>query len=322
MLRKTVILFAFTLSAPVFADEKNPQPYIDYLKKEIEPEHEGNSTFLEMQKRRIEEESPTDKTPGSFTEKLRASDPLRENNSEAYTEKEKLKLEPKEEKSAIEAVMEGHSELNAKKTGNIHHAFGLRYGLGLSRDVSASGGGPFKDIYGNTYAPDLSLFYEFQPFHSEWFGNIGFMGMGGVGYYHGLGQFASTIRSPSGGTFPSTSNVKFQFFTLPVTVAVNYRFNLFRVLRPFIYVGPTVIGYVEKRNDGGETRRGYSKGLLVSTGVSVLLDWMSPGDAWDLYASHGVHHYYFTLEYSRLSTLAGDVNVAINGIVAGIAFEY
>ena len=111
---------------------------------------------------------------------------------------------------------------------------------------------------------------------------------GGMSYFHGLGVFAQPLEIPqpggtsSGKLFSNQSNTKYQFFAAPVTVGLDYRFNLFRFLRPYIIAGPTVVGYVEMRNDATPGSHGHSEGFLVAAGASLLLDWMSSEGSWDL----------------------------------------
>jgi hypothetical protein len=150
------------------------------------------------------------------------------------------------------------------------------------------------------------------------------VGSVGLGYYHGNGNFAVDLAKPdgSGEFFGTASRTKFQFFTLPVMAGLSYRFNLLRILRPYVMAGPTLIGYVEMRNDSKEGNRGYSTGVYFSGGVSILLDWISKTSSWELYSNEGVKHYYLTIDYSRLSTLSGDVSVAVSGVYAGLTFEF
>jgi hypothetical protein len=86
--------------------------------------------------------------------------------------------------------------------------------------------------------------------------------------------------------------------------------------------GPALIGYLELRNDDGRTRYGESRALFLSGGVSILLDWISRGSSWDLYAEHKIKHYYLTVDYSRLSTFSGDLSATVSGINAGLTFEF
>lgn len=340
---------AFTSGRAVLAQENSAegesvQPYIDSVKEELDETHpvpkHGAESYIESIQKKLREEDPDQELSsqdpnGGYIDQLRrdypeklAPPPAAPDGAlvQPYIDAQKLELEPKESGGAIQAVKDGTSELKARRDGNIHHAFGLKYGASLTRNITAPAGtaaNNFNDIYGANYAPDLSFFYEYQPFHSEWLGNIGIIGMAGVGYFSGNGRYPFALNKPGGGQFGLTAaSSRVQFFSLPVTVGVDYRFNLFRILRPYVMVGPTAIGYLEIRLDGGSSFRGVSSGFLAQAGVSLLLDWLSRGASWDAYAEHGIKHSYLTLDYTRLTTFSGDVNFAVDGIVAGLAFEY
>jgi hypothetical protein len=321
------VLTLFAFCTPVFA-EPTGQPYIDQLKLEMKkkekPGAEESESYIESIQKKLKKERPTEDSSTSYIEKLRASDPIQlENNpEESYTAAEKLKMAPQEEGGAIQALNEGRAELHPKKKGEIRNALGLRYGAALTRNFTSSSARNFNTIYGSSYAPDISLFYEYQPFHSERYGNIGIFGMGGIGYYHATGQFGFALPKPEGGTFPLATDVRFQFFTLPVTLGLDYRFNLFHYLRPYIMAGPTVIGYVELRNDPINGNRGNSRGLFVSVGTAIMLDWIFGSNTWSMYTNYGFKHTYLTIDYTRLNTFSGDISFDLSGFYAGMTFEY
>ncbi|MEK6704244.1 MAG: hypothetical protein AABZ06_00485 [Bdellovibrionota bacterium] len=309
-----------------FCNLPSNQPYIDSLKEELNVNDESES-FINSVKKKFQQEENS--TTSSYIEELKATDANsgRTDESTGYTEKEKAKLSTTPTGGAIEALNQGRSQLHARIEGDIRHALGVRIGTSTIRDITASAGAGlrfFNDVYGTGWAPDITFMYEFQPFHSEWFGNIGLVFGAGVAYYSGYGSFQFQLTNAQDGNspFPATSHTKFQFFSVPLTAALDYRLNLFRVFRPFILAGPTVISYFESRNDSVSGHRGRSTGLLFSGGVAVLLDWFSKSSAWDLYAEHSVKHYYMTLEYNRISPLSGGVRFAVSGIYAGLTFEY
>jgi hypothetical protein len=290
-----------------------------------------SESYTETIRKKLDSQKPDDTSGKSYIEKLRESDPLRikESESENYSDKEKQKLEPQPEGGAIQALKEGHSELQARKEGKIHHAFGIRYTDGslTSRDYTLSNPAKsFSDIYGGNYSPEVSVFYEYQPWHSEWYGNLGFVAIAGVGYFHALGKLGTTLPKPDGsGNFDITTGVKLQFFTIPVTVGLSYRFNLFKYVRPYVMAGPTVIGFLENRSDNSEDRpnnRGNSRAFTFSAGTAILLDWISGKDDWNMYQNYTIKHYYITLEFMKVTTFSGDVDFNSSGFVAGFAFEY
>lgn len=314
-----------------FNSQPSKQPYIDEILHEIHEKDSkpknpdskvGRYPFLDA----IQEKLQAEKPAGSFIEEFKATDvPPEENRDENYTEKLRSEMEPKNQFGAIQAYNEGKSDLEFKRPGNIHNAMGFRYSVSANREIKLDGNrAAFDNIYAGIYAPEFAVFYEYQPFHSEWLGNIGIVGSVGVDYFYGVGQFGRQIRKPGNtGYFPVDSRTKVQFFTLPITLGINYRFNLLRILRPYAMIGPTLVGYLESRNDGGPTYRGHAEGFTTSLGVSILLDWISRGSTWDLYSQYAVKHYYLTLDYTRLTPFSEeDVSIRFEGISAGLTFEY
>lgn len=330
--------FLFILIAAGTYAEDSPQPYINRLKEGLESggasDSQTSESYTEREKRKLEEQKTSSQIEqGKYIEHLKQYDSP-EKTSEttgSYLEQEKAKLlEEKSKKAtgseegAIAKAKTGRSKLEPQKEGKIRNALGFRLGASTNRTLTTDSARSFETVYGNSWTADLQTFYEFQPFHSEWFGNIGFFIQGGLSYNEGSGAFTRQIPLPNGqaGTFDTASRTRFNFFTLPLSVGADYRFNLLRILRPFVMVGPSLIGYIESRNDEASGNRGFSKGYYFSVGTSLMLDWLMSESSWDLYAMHEVKHYYLALEYARLATLSGDVNFSINGFYLGIIYEY
>ncbi len=319
------LIASVALYSSAFAESNSP--YIDRLKNKLGPAEESPESYTEQQKREIPSKDPFE----GYTERLKQSHPHLSPSpeGESYSEKQRLRLEPKDQGGAIQAVNEGRSELHLIKKGSIHQAFGMRVGASLNSNFDATSGVKgidFASIYGGNFSPDLSFFYEYQPFHSEWFGNFGFIGMAGVSYYHGYGRFTETLRraTPSGlgEEFPLSSRTKFQFFVVPLSVALDYRFNLLRFVRPFIMAGPTLALYAETRSDSKKGNRGYSKAFFTTVGAAIPINWLSKESDWNLYNDYQIKRFSLTLEYSRMQSVASDVNFTISGILAGLTFEY
>jgi hypothetical protein len=239
---------------------------------------------------------------------------------ESYIEKRKAQLPPVAEGSGLEI-----KDLQLKRPGAIHHAVAVKIGASMTRNIQSSAAyRSFADVYGSGWNPNVLLTYEFQPFHSEWFGNVGFVLGTGVAYQGGQGAFQYNLENPAapGTYFGSSSRTKFQFFAVPLLAGVNYRFNLLRVLRPYVQFTPTLIGYKEARSDGQTGNRGYSKGFYANGGVNILLDWMDRKATWSLYETQGVKHYYLTVDYSQLTTFASEVSFNVSGVSAGLTYEF
>lgn len=318
------------------AQEPSVSPYIDSLREEMRQEHpveepardaSDPEPYIQSIKKQMRENGPGPAVPEQgYTEQLKKELGLEPKNEPSYSEQLKSSLPPTPEGGAIEAVNAGRSELHAKREGEIHNAAGIRIGASLTRSITATASGiqgaNFSDVYGNGYEPDVTFFYEYQPWHSEWYGNLGFMASLGIGYYGGAGVFAVALKNPNGVPFGSTSHVQTQFFDVPTIVGLDYRFNLFKYFSPFVSAGPAAIGFYETRNDGGPSHTALSYGVYTGAGVSILMDWMSKVASWDLYSEHGIQHYYLTVEYDNISTFAGAVSFQVSGAFAGFTFEF
>lgn len=305
--------------------ETSTQPYIDKLKQSLPEEKSSGSSsqpFIDSQKSKLES-APS---PQGYSEKIRQTDPEKtQESSSGFTEKERIKLEPETQGSAIDAVHQGKSELKLKRAGSITKAAGVRVGVFNERAIKVmSGTQDFYNVYPKKWVPDVSLFFEVQPFHSEWFGNFGFWGSAGYMQFKGQGQFAQTLYNPvTNQSFGSGSRTEFRFNVLPLAAGINYRFNLLRYVRPFVMAGGLVVPYWENRSDDKSGHRGRSQGYYATAGVAILLDWLSRGSAWDLYDEAGVKHYYLTIEYSRMETLGKrDVQFKTSGLYSGFSFEF
>src|SRR5690606_28061323 len=118
---------------------------------------------------------------------------------------------------------EGRSELKPVYPGEINHAFGFRVGASPTRDLkthTGKGASDFNEIYGTGWYPDVQFFWEYQPWHSVWFGSLGLVFTGGVTYQSGFGKFGFPIPKPPeiNGEFGSESLTRYRFLTLPGSI--------------------------------------------------------------------------------------------------------
>ncbi|MCC7442329.1 MAG: hypothetical protein IT285_11885 [Bdellovibrionales bacterium] len=311
------------------------QPYIDLLKEEqlapLEPSKGGTQPFIDAIRRKGNPGEGVDSTGYSeaIREDLQEKEAGEERPSGSYSERLRRGMGPgRAQTGAIDAVLAGKSDLTMKRDlEGIKAAAGFRIGTVLSRDYEASGGiasRPFDEVYGGGWNLDVTVFYEFQPFHSEIFGNFGIFGSASFQHFKGTGVFSLDLPKPwaPAETFGSESRTRFDFVSFPALIGVNYRMNLFRVIRPFAMVAPSAIAYLERRSDRSSSHRGLSFGLHVSAGASIPLDGLSKSMTWDLYQDMGVKHTYLTVEYVRLTPISGDVSFLVSGIYSGLTFEF
>jgi hypothetical protein len=228
-------------------------------------------------------------------------------------------------------VKEGHSDLKYEKKGDIKYAFGMRFGVGLTRTINADSsiaGADFDSIYGANYAPDFALYLEYYLFRGD-VGKLSVFGMAGAGIFNGFGSFevppADASKPIANGTIPAlsqNSSIQFHYIEIPCVIGFDYRFSLSKYVQPFIMAGPALIPGFETRSDGESTLHVLSEGGYGSVGLSFLMDWVNHHDDWDRYRDQGFIHTYLDIQYSRLQTFAGPVSYSISGPSIGVTFEY
>ncbi len=325
------------------ADSGSQTPFIDRIRSEMRAEesmHEAGGSptpFLDARRKAMAEEdlvegkdvhgaSGASATP--YIDQLKRENPAlsEPKQSEEYISKLRSQIGDAPEGGAIAALHEGRSELHAKYAGEPSAAFGFRYGISVSRNISGDSAAvsqSFDRIYGSRYAPELTLFYNWQLLRAEGIGSLGLAASIGIGSFQGNGNFEFNLAKPDGsGNFSSESQTKFQFFELPLVVGAGARLSVLKYLQPYAIVGPAIVGYAEMRNDKVAGHRGFSQGLQMTGGAAILLDWIMPSQRWDAYSTNAIHHTYLTVEYTLLTPLAGDVSFNTSGLTAGITFEY
>jgi hypothetical protein len=295
------------------AEESSPQPYIDRLKKELDPVPDSEPSFIEEFKKKT---GPAE-SEASYTEKLKSSlDPVE--SGEGYTEKLRKDLPREEEReSPIQAVLSGKSVTTREDRPDISQALGFMVGVNPNISVSDTDGAyNYPTIYGSGWQPELLMHYEWQPGHSEYFGSLGLHLNSGITYGEGYGQLSFPF---SGST---VSQTKFTFLQVPITIGATYRFNLLRLIRPYIGADAGAIFYNESRKDDVGDKRGYTTVFSGHIGAALLLDYFDGGSARDGYLSTGIQHSYFVAEYMYLDSFnKNGVVFKRGGIYAGFLFE-
>jgi hypothetical protein len=318
------------------------QPYIDELRAEMkahgqpaEPEavQAEPDPYLQGIRRKLETQVPSPPAEESYVEALKREDPglSGPDRSAGYSERLRAILPASKPGGAIQAVQEGRSELEARKVGEVRGAFGIRIGASLERDItSGSALRQFNDVYGDKWAPDVSLFYEWRPFRAGNFGSFGLIGSFGMAYNEGFGKFQFPLHNYQITGYPvfgdgQTSTTKFRFMSFPFFFGGDLRFSLLKYLQPFVMAGPMLIGFIETRDDDRDAKHGTSRAVYFAGGVSVLLDWLSRSTDWSMYDDYGIQHTYLTVQYGRIDTLSGDlggiVDFAVSGVSVGLTFE-
>lgn len=318
------------------AETLGSQPYIDQLKRTMpqndEPKYEPNESDVQPYINHLKQ-NPAKKdgvSSDDYTERLRRTDPdrMKEDQSVNYTERARAKLnkDPDADKSAIQSVLDGKSDLKQKKVGTVNEAAGVRVGAAMTHDIKNSkriSNADIEDFYGSGYHPDVTLFYEFQPLKTSYFGTFGLGASVGIVYFTKRARFDVNLTNPvTNAAFGAESDVRLKFYAMPITPYASYRLHVLKYLVPYVQGGPSAILYTERRSDESKSRKGYSTGYSAGGGVMILLDWIFPRTTWELYSSSGPHHLYLTADYYRTEALSGDVRFSMYGATGGLTYEF
>jgi len=308
-------------------------PYLAKVRKQLnEEESSSGRSSLEQEKEKLLKDEP--EVRGSYIEAVRKKlekeegDSVQLEGGDYIIQERKRLLETETEMDAeslsgstITDTKKGVGPKRGIKEGDIHHGMGFKFGASIDRTVSVAStigsGVAFSTLYAAQVAPDLTLSYEFQPFHSENFGSLGFGGVLGASLYRGTGKFQVDLPG-----FGSESDTEFRFLFVPVMALVNYRFNLPRLVRPYVQAaaGPNL--FVETRSDSTRNKHGYSLGAILTGGIAINLNYLSWNRGWESYAEAGIHHTLLTIDYSKQVHLRGDLNVQASGINVGLNYEF
>jgi hypothetical protein len=328
-----VIVLGALMAQGLFAQTPSPAvstPYLDTIREKIGDAPKGvEGSYTEREKARL----GGNLSEGvSYTEELKKR--LQEKEAKAtgtpsYAEEQKRKIEEAQPlKSAIGAVADGTSELKARIEGDVHWGVSFKLGASIERTIQSTDASltsqSFSGVYGSGWAPDLQISGEWQPFHSEWFGNIGLVAGGGVASFRGKGIFAINLTNPVNPSqaFGSESRTVFRYLMVPVWAGANYRFNLLRIVRPYVQGGAGVIGSSETREDTNERKSALSRAVFLSAGAAFWLNPILPKSLWDLYSTSGVKHYSLIVDYTRVLPMGSGVRIASQGISVGLLYEF
>lgn len=290
--------------------EDSPQPYIERLKK-ADP-----ALTIPDSANPPKAPSPRVVRPGTYAGRIRAGFP-EEESVESYSDKQKPEIpvnswlsKPLQQKPA------GSADVTLDRPG-INTAIGFKIGVAPGMTVTNSAGNiGFNALYGTGWQPELLLHYEWQLFHSEFVGSLGLGFDTGLSYSTGYGLLSFDFNGSN------ASQTKFSFIQVPLLLNATYRFNLLRVLRPYIGAGAGTLFYTEVREDSAGDKRGYSFVFSGNGGLALTLDFFDSKTALDGYLSRGIQHSYLIAEYFYLASFnRSGVSFGRSGIYAGFLFE-
>jgi hypothetical protein len=319
-----VEFMAWAILKLTHAEGVSSQPYIDRVKKKLDETEPNPTPSTESYSDSLKKTLPPEPaTTESYSEQEKKKLNLkRDDSAKDYSKKLKEDLPPDNTESTIAKVKEGRDKRPVPPKPPITAAFSAKFGLSPGVKVNNSEGVVnFQDMYGggSAWQPDLVLHYERQLFHSENLGSFGIQGDLGVSYAEGYGQYEYGF----GSTNTKLSKTKFSFLQFPVTFGAIYRFNLFRLLRPYVGVGVGTMIYDEIRTDGVADKNGQTPIYEGELGLAFNLDSFDKTTAKDGFMSEGIQHSYIFVEYMNMSSFANSgVTFGRNGIYLGFLVEY
>lgn len=216
----------------------------------------------------------------------------------------------------IESLKAGKT-LEPKYKKTVNQAAGLSIVTSNSFHVTSDKlqANSFDAVYtpGDKYAIGVDLFYERQVFRHWLAGAIG-----PIFHLNLIALKGKGIFTRFGNTSDDTI---FNFYAVPLTAGLSYRFILGRFIVPFAQYSLAGIPVMETRDDGHPTRRAIATGSMTVFGVALNMDWLGRRSAWNQYQSSGIMHTYLSLQRESLRTKTGPFILDYDATYAGLTFE-
>ncbi len=198
--------------------------------------------------------------------------------------------------------------------GETQNTFYLRGGILGSPEITTNSGTTYDDVYGSGNNFILTLEYDWI------IGRNLFLKLGsGFTSTEGQGRFANG----------SESREKFQFYILPNTLSLSYKFQIadIQYLTPYLEAGPGYFAFVENRSDGdifsfnGKTTK--FGGAFVATATAGLLISLSKfSNGTSLRTDYGATQSWFDLQYKQVFGLDSRKDFSSNMITGGFAIGF
>lgn len=198
-------------------------------------------------------------------------------------------------------------------SANASGAF--RLGMMDPPKITAADGTTFEMMYADGSQPYFSFDLEWQPFQG--FGRLGVATGFGVLMAQGQGRFLD----PSMGTLEAKE--KYTFLAIPLSVALNYRFQYTdrQWLVPYMTGGASYYGVVEYRDDGKVKAVG-TPGVFGGGGILFNVTGFDRETAFTLRNEYGIANLFVSLDYKYMHTFSEDLDFTSHIIGAGIVADY
>lgn len=196
----------------------------------------------------------------------------------------------------------------------IKGAFYLRFGTIGPYDITGDAGATFQQIYSDKSSFALVLEYEryLGQLLGKWTLKLG----SGITTEEGNGRF---VNDPS-----TTPKEKFNFFIMPNTALLNYKFKFSdtQLITPYIEGGAGYFTFIEYRTDGDKTNFGGAGVLAVAGGILVSMNILDKNAGSIMYEDYGVSHLWFDLQFRRYEGLDKQKDFSSDMITGGFGFAF
>ncbi len=199
-------------------------------------------------------------------------------------------------------------------------AMGVRVGsLSMANLRNPVAGVSYTDIYKTSSTIAAFFDYEWQFFRG--FGKLGLNLGGGFATGKGNGRFTT---DPSGGVWGLDALEVYNFFLLPLSAGLTYRFAYFhnQIIVPYVTGGADYYVFAETRDDAKKFNYGATPLFHVAGGAAFLLDWFNRSSMVALDKDYGINHLYLTAEYRLVERISGQFDFSNQIVSGGFMVEY
>ena len=182
-----------------------------------------------------------------------------------------------------------------------YQRFTPNWGIGVVTSLNAFGGNALTTSQGSNPSFAFSLLGEYQPSFLQHFGMIG------------IGPRLSVYPITSGGVTPSA------FSNLGAGGQIRYQLRLFRE-QPIVPSISYLVEYFKYQFSDGTVGSLVIKG--PSIGVWVLLNFLEPSSAANMYMSTGISRNYAVLEWTQFQGQDGNIQISGGSTYFGLRFEF
>ncbi len=196
----------------------------------------------------------------------------------------------------------------------IKGALYMRFGTVGPYDITGDSGQTFQQMYSDKSS--FVMFVEYERYLGNLLGKWTFKIGSGITTEEGNGRFVSdTTQVPK---------EKFNFFILPNTALLNYKFKFSdtQLFTPYVEGGAGYFTFIEYRTDGDKTNFGGAGVLAVAGGMLISMNLLDKNAAGIMYEDYGINHLWLDLQFRRYEGLDKQKDFSSNMVTGGFGFAF